>query len=513
MHFPRSSGVLLHPTALPGPYGSGDLGPSAYHFIDWLVVAGQKIWQILPFGPTDFVNSPYASLSAFAGNPMLVSLEELKSKGWLSEIDLQNIPEFSKTKIEYDKAITYRTEKLKIASANFFSNASSKDKKGFDRYCEKNASWLNDYSLFMALFEKYKGKEWCEWDERILKRKRRVLAEAEKELADGIQYNKFIQWCFHNQWMNLRKYAHEKGITIFGDIPIFVAYQSADVWSNQELFSLDGNGKLISVAGVPPDYFSKTGQRWGNPLYKWNVVAKKGYEWWIRRIQHTLSFVDILRIDHFRGFVQHWEIPASEKTAIIGKWKDGPGEKLFDAVQKKLGELPIIAEDLGVITPDVIALRDSFSFPGMKILQFAFVSGPDSPFLPHNYSPNCVVYTGTHDNDTTVGWFKKATEREKSFFLKYCGSNGLEVHWDLIRLASQSVANIAIFPFQDVLGQDSFARVNYPGKTYGNWEYRFSWDEVHPHHADRLYEISALSNRCESNRLSIPSYPQGKSLP
>ena len=505
MKFQRSSGILLHPTSLPGPHGSGDLGPAAYHFIDWLVVAGQKVWQMLPLGPVGYGNSPYMGLSAFAGNPMLIDLQDLLNRGWLKKESLVSVPEFDTHRIDYARSIQFRLEKLHEASRGFLNHGTTADRKAFDTFCRENAAWLDDYALFMALNDKYRGSVWSQWDPDIAHRRPVSVAKASKELSGEVDYHKFTQWCFMRQWKSLRKYAADKGILLFGDIPIFVAHHSADVWSNPGSFYLDKDCNPTVVAGVPPDYFSETGQRWGNPLYRWNVMKKGSYLWWVKRFQSTFDLVDILRIDHFRGFVGYWEIPATEKTAVKGRWVKGPCEALFNAVEKKLGKLPIVAEDLGLITPEVIALRERYQFPGMKVLQFAFSDGPDNPFLPHNYRENAVVYSGTHDNDTSVGWFRTATPREKEFVLQYTGSDGREIHWDLIRLALRSVAVLAVFPFQDILGLDSSDRMNFPGTTTGNWEWRFSWSQVNPGHAERLYQESALAARTMPDRLKLPS--------
>ncbi len=513
MRFPRSSGVLLHPTSLPGPHGSGDFGPGAYHFVDWLVVAGQKLWQILPLGPVGLGNSPYMGLSAFAGNPLLIDLAELERRGLLSSDDLATGKIFPEDHVDFGKVIPFRTKLLRLAAKNFFSRGSANDKAEFETFDDQNKSWLADYALFMALKGKHDGREWCEWDGDVAQRKPAAMTKARTELSEEIRFWKFTQWCFSRQWTALKRYANEKGIQIVGDIPIFTAYQSSDVWAHPELFYLDGQLRPTVVAGVPPDYFSATGQRWGNPLYRWDVMERDGFAWWIERIKNTLSMVDIVRIDHFRGFAAYWEIPAKEKTAVHGRWVDGPKEQLFSTVLLKLGKLPIIAEDLGLMTDDVVALRDRFNFPGMKVLQFAFAGDPKNSFLPHNYAPNVVVYTGTHDNDTTIGWFKSATDRERAFVKKYIGTDGKEIHWDLIRLASQSVADMAIYPMQDVLGLGTQARMNLPGKSLGCWEWRFTWDDVGAIPAPRLYELTALFKRCSSERLELPQYPHGKKLP
>ncbi len=504
MKFQRSSGILLHPTSLPGPHGSGDLGPAAYHFVDWLVVAGQKVWQMLPLGPVGYGNSPYMSLSAFAGNPMLIDLQDLVTRGWLEAGELDRPPEFNPRRVDYPRVILFRSDKLRKASQGFFTHGTAVDGKAFESFCKENSDWLDEYALFMALNNKYECKVWNQWDSEIAHRRTTALKKATKELSGEIDYQKFTQWCFMRQWKNLKKYANGKGIRLFGDIPIFVAHHSADVWSNPDSFHLNKERKPTVVAGVPPDYFSETGQRWGNPLYRWDVMKKDKFSWWIKRFQSAFDLVDLLRIDHFRGFVGYWEIPASEKTAVKGRWVNGPREALFDAVEKKLGKLPIVAEDLGLITPEVIFLRDKYQFPGMKVLQFAFSDGPENPFLPHNCHQNSVMYSGTHDNDTTVGWFRTATKREREFAVRYTRTDGKEIHWDLIRLALQSVAVLSVFPFQDILGLDSADRMNYPGTTMGNWEWRFSWSQVNPGHASRLYEESALAARTSSDRLNLP---------
>lgn len=513
MRFPRSSGILLHPTSLPGPYGCGDFGDVSLHFIEWLVVAGQKLWQVLPLEPTGYGNSPYMSLSASAGNPLFIGFEELLAKGWLTHADVTPLPNFPTDRVDFQQIIPYRLQRLRIAAERCFSQRKSQDIDEFEKFCAEQKSWLEDYALFKALNDRFGDVEWTKWEREYAQRKPNALECARKDLASEIRFWKFTQWRFFQQWARVKKYANERGIKIVGDIPIFVAHHSADVWSRQELFYLDESGKPTVVAGVPPDYFSETGQRWGNPLYRWDKMEEDKYRWWVERFRRTLSLVDIARIDHFRGFDAYWEIPASEKTAVRGCWMPGPKEKLFKAVEKKLGKLPIIAEDLGVITPEVIKLRDTFEFPGMKVLQFAFASGPESGFLPHHYEHNSVVYTGTHDNDTTLGWFNAASERERSFVRKYACTDDNNIHWDLIRLALKSVADLAVVPFQDVLGLGSEGRMNFPGTALGNWEWRFSWSQVHPEHAAKMYETAALFGRTSSERLELPAYPTGKRLP
>jgi 4-alpha-glucanotransferase len=508
MNLQRSSGILLHPTSLPGPYGCGDLGSVTRHFIEWMVVAGQTVWQVLPLEPTGYGNSPYMALSAFAGNPLLIGLEGLLEKGWLGPNDLLPVPDFPSRKVDFAAVIPFRMRMLHKAADRFFAQRKGTEADDFRSFCDGQKLWLEDFSLFKALDDHFGHVEWTDWDRDIALRKTKIIASARLQLAEEIRFWKFTQWQFFRQWSDVRKYANDRGIRIVGDIPIFVAHHSADVWSHPEMFSLDKQGRPKVVAGVPPDYFSETGQRWGNPLYRWEKMEADHFRWWIDRFRRTFLLVDIARLDHFRGFVGYWEIPASEKTAVKGRWVKGPKQKLFTAVQRKLGKLQIIAEDLGVITPEVTALRDQFEFPGMKVLQFAFEGNPDNPFLPHCYERNSVVYTGTHDNDTTQGWFHTAAEREKKFMRKYCNSNEESVCDELIRCASRSVANLSIFPFQDVLGLGSEGRMNFPGKALGNWDWRFSWEQVGPEHALKMYEITALSGRTSPDRLNLRELPK-----
>jgi 4-alpha-glucanotransferase len=501
MRFPRSSGILLHPTSLPGAHGSGDFGAAAYHFVDWLVAAGQKLWQILPLGGIGPGNSPYMSSSAFAGNVLLIDLDDLHAHGWLDSDDLNVHVGFSAHRVDYSVVYRYRMEKLRIAAKCFFAN--KQDHAEYEAFCRTEQSWLDDYSLFMALAEKFGWRDWAHWEPSLARREKKALAKAMVELSHEIEFWSFCQWNFFCQWRKLKQYANDRGVQVIGDIPIFIAYQSAEVWARQDLFELGEDHLPFVIAGVPPDYFSSTGQRWGNPLYRWPAHEKEGYAWWIERLRKTIELVDIVRIDHFRGFAGYWEIPASEPTAINGRWMAGPGDKLFNAIQTTLGRVPIIAEDLGVVTPDVVALLEQFNFPGMRILQFAFGGGSDNPYLPHNFKNNSVVYGGTHDNDTAIGWFNTASEHERTFACKYLSTDGTEIHWDLIHAASQSIADIAIHPFQDVLGLNADHRMNLPGKAEGYWEWRFVWEQVTPMHSERLYEMSAVHGRCSADRLTF----------
>lgn len=497
MEFLRSSGILLHPTSLPSKFGIGDLGKEAYGFIDFLSDAGQKLWQVLPLNPAGYGNSPYNCFSAFAGNPLLISFEELLHQGLLQSSDLTNIPNFPKDKVDYKAVINFKYPLLQ-RSFNYFKNNSSQEiKYEFNTFCEQNNFWLDDYALFMSLKNIYKEKVWNKWDKEISQRQPEALERATQKYTDAILFHKYLQYQFFKQWSCLKKYANERNISIIGDIPIFVAHNSADVWSHPSMFYLDKNGNPTVSAGVPPDYFSTTGQLWGNPLYRWDIMAYRKYAWWINRFKITLNFVDIIRIDHFRGFEAYWEIPAGEKTAVKGRWVKGPGADIFHTLEKALGKLPIIAEDLGVITPEVEALREQFNFPGMKILHFAFGGKASNQYLPHTFSKNWVIYTGTHDNDTTVGWFKNSsTFQEKKHVLAYLGkTNGSQIHWDLIRLALSSVADMAIFPLQDVLGLGSKARMNLPGKALGNWKWRYTLAMLNDDCKDKLRKLTLLYGR------------------
>lgn len=495
MRLPRSSGILLHLTSLPGRFGIGDLGSEAYQFVDFLVGAGQKLWQIMPLGPTGYGDSPYQSFSSFAGNPLLISPELLAEEGLLSPSDLDAAPIFPEGRVDYGPVIRFKQTLLQRAYERFQAQATPTRRAAFRAFCRRHAAWLDDFALFMALKEAHEGAVWSSWEKDIASRQPKALQAWTQKLADSIEAHKFAQYLFFTQWLALKDYANAYGIRIIGDIPIFVAYDSADVWAHPELFYLDENGQPTVVAGVPPDFFSETGQLWGNPLYRWEVLARDGYAWWIERVRATLRLVDIVRLDHFRGFEGYWEVPFGEPTAVKGRWVKGPGAALFQAMQDALGPLPIIAEDLGVITPEVEAIRDQFDLPGMKVLQFAFATTPADPFLPHNFPRNCVVYTGTHDNDTTLGWFQTAPPAERAFALKYTGSDGKEFNWDLIRLALASVADTAIIPLQDVLGIGSEGRMNLPGRASGNWAWRYLPGSLTPEIQERLRELTEIYGR------------------
>ena len=495
MRFPRASGVLLHPTSLPGPHGSGDLGREAYHCVDWLVGAGQKLWQLLPLAGIGPGNSPYMSNSAFAGNALLVDLVDLHAQGWLDAADLAPVAGLTADKVNFAAMYPFRMERLAKAAARFAAGGTAAQREDFASFLAEHRSWIDDYALFIALCEHLGWRDWCEWEPGLAKRDPKVLAAAREQHAERIAFWQFCQWRFYRQWALLKAYANGRGIEIIGDTPIFIAYLSAEVWANPHLFELDPAGRPTAVAGVPPDFFSATGQRWGNPLYRWKAHAKDGYAWWVERIRRTFELVDIVRIDHFRGFAGYWEIPASEPTAVKGRWVPGPGEPLFKAIAKALGPVPIIAEDLGVITPDVDALRKKFGFPGMRILQFAFAGDATDRFLPHNYEPDTVVYTGTHDNDTTAGWWATATDKERHFARGYLATDGHDMPWTLIRAAMASVADTAVHPMQDVLALPTESRMNYPGQESGWWGWRFEWSQVQPWHAGRLVELARLYGR------------------
>ena len=477
MSFNRSAGILLHPTSLPSRYGIGDLGSSAYQFVDFLVAGRLSLWQMLPLGPTGYGDSPYQSFSAFAGNPLLISPDRLVADGFLPAKAIEKVPDFPTGQVDFGPVIDYKRDLLRAAHDYFQENATPAQRDASSRFCLNTSYWLDDYALFMALKEHHKDQDggvWNTWPRPIAKRQVKAMKQWTRDLANDIESHKFQQFLFYKQWLELKSYANKQGIKIIGDIPIFVAYDSADVWSHPELFHLSKDGSPSVVAGVPPDYFSATGQRWGNPLYNWEKIAAENYDWWVKRIHMNLVQADIVRIDHFRGFEAYWEIPATEPTAVIGRWVKGPDAAFFEAIQAKLGELPIIAEDLGVITPEVEELRDRFAFPGMRILQFAFGGERNSSFLPYNYIKNTVVYTGTHDNETTLGWYLNATEDERDHVRRYTVSSGRDIVWDLIRLAYASVADIAVIPMQDVFVLGNEARMNFPGKEGGWWRWRYT---------------------------------------
>jgi 4-alpha-glucanotransferase len=494
----RGSGILLHLTSLPSPFGIGDMGPWAYRFADFLSEAKQSFWQILPLNPTDadHGNSPYHSISAFACNVWLISPELLVQDGLLAESDLESSPDFPQDRLDYRAVYAYKKALFVRAYQRFQTERDSHD---YERFCLENAYWLDDFALFLALKSRFNGQVWVEWPEGIRDRKPEALESLKKELMEKLEKEKFLQYIFFKQWIALKEYCNQRGIQIFGDMPIYVDYDSADLWKHPELFKLDQQKKPYVVAGVPPDYFSETGQLWGNPIYRWDMMKKNGYDWWIGRIRHNLELFDLVRIDHFRGIVAYWEVPAAENTAINGRWIEAPAMDFFNHVAKKFPYLPIIAEDLGIITPDVREVMQHFDLPGMKLLLFAFGEDlPTNPYIPHNIPKNCVAYTGTHDNNTARGWFEKeATSEDKKRLFRYLGRKvaAEELHWELIRLVMMSAADMAILPMQDLLGLGEEARMNRPATREGNWLWRLEADQLTPSLSTKLREMTQIYGR------------------
>lgn len=493
----RSSGVLMHPTSLPGPYGIGDLGPNAYRFVDFLALGGQMVWQVLPLGPTSYGDSPYQCLSAFAGNPLLVSPEQLIDDGLLPQEALEDYPKLPENTVDFEHVITAKKALLEKSLIHFDAFASGAKRNAFERFhrAKLHEGWLPDFALFMALKDYHGGKRWDDWAPELRDRKPDALAHARKILAEKIRLQEYVQFLFFAQWGALRQHAVQNGIRLMGDIPIFVAFDSADVWANRELFQLGPEGKPLAVAGVPPDYFSETGQLWGNPLYDWKKHDDTKYAWWIDRVRVALGTVDLIRLDHFRGFESYWAVPATEKTAIKGKWEPGPGPRLFDAIRNALGALPIVAEDLGLITQPVEDLRDRFAFPGMAVLQFAFDGKTSNEFLPHQHKKRQVVYTGTHDNDTSAGWYKATADSDRKQVAQYSGEAVTDPAWTMIRLALGSVADMALMPMQDLLSLGTEARMNLPGRASGNWAWRFRHDQLTGELAERLRVLTETYGR------------------
>jgi 4-alpha-glucanotransferase len=488
--FPRASGILLHPTSLAGGHGVGDLGPAAHGFLDFLADAGQSIWQMLPLGPTGYGDSPYQCLSAFAGNPLLISLDLLRDEGLLTAEDLRGVPPAS-ARVDYAAVQQFKQPRLELACRNFFSGGGSPD---FVRFRASEARWLPAYTRFVACKEANDLMAWTRW------------RDTEEPDSDRMRFHEFCQYIFARQYAALRAAAARKGIRLMGDLPIYAAHDSADVWASPQLFELLENGEPAGMAGVPPDYFSATGQLWGNPTYRWDVMAEDGYAWWIERFRAAFQLFDCLRVDHFRGFQAYWRVPAGETTALHGEWVDGPGEQFFAAIENAIGPLPIVAENLGVITPQVEQIRHRFGFPGMAILQFAFGKDPQGPsFRPHNYPREIVAYTGTHDNDTVMGWWQSTggdstrtaadVEEEKRFACRYLGTDGREIHWDLIRALQASVADTVITPVQDLLGLGSEARMNMPSTLGGNWLWRVQPGRLTDEIARRLRELAESYDR------------------
>ena len=502
----RLAGILLHPTSLPGRYGIGELGAETTAFLDFLAETGQRLWQVLPLGPTGYGDSPYQCFSAFAGNPLLVSLDVLRDEGLVSGADLAKTPSFPELEVDFGAVIGFKRPILVRAFAAFEKKGGAARRDALAAFARANAAWLPDFALFMALKRANGGAAWHTWDRALVGRETEALERARRELAREIREVEFEQWLFFEQWAAVRGQARDRGIEIMGDIPIFVAHDSADVWAHPEIFQLAADGRPAFQAGVPPDYFSATGQLWGNPLYRWDALARSGYAWWIDRFRAVLALVDRVRLDHFRGFEAYWEVPGDAATAVEGRWARGPGAEFFDALRLAFDTLPIVAEDLGVITPEVEALRDRYGFPGMAILQFAFGSDAHAnDFLPHNYTKNKAVYTGTHDNDTVVGWWtsgvgdttrtQEQVDREHERALAYVGGDGREIHWDFVRTLLVSVADTAIVPLQDVLGQGTASRMNLPGRPGGNWRWRFATGALTPEVRRRLRLVTEGSGR------------------
>lgn len=497
---------MLHPTSLPGAFGIGEFGDEAYQFVDFLEQAGQSYWQILPLGPTGYGDSPYQCFSAFAGNTHLISTQKLFDEGFLSEEEINERPDFTADKVDFGGVYEWKNKILPKAYERFRATTSVDLRGKFETFCQLNASWLDDYALYRAIKASQNQKAWYEWEEPLRLRYEYALKHALEKLETEIQAQKFYQFLFFKQWMELKKYANEKNIKIVGDVPIFVALDSADVWCNPREFKLNEDGSPKVVAGVPPDYFSKTGQLWGNPIYNWERMQLNGFHWWIERMRFVLKTVDVVRVDHFRGFAAAWEVPGKDKTAENGRWVNVPGKELFTALQNALSELPVMAEDLGVITPDVEELRDSFGFPGMRILQFAFGGDTKNHDLPHNYIQNSVAYTGTHDNDTAIGWFnsqaglgstrdESQVTKEHDFCLEYLNCEDKEINWDFIRAVWASVANTAMTPMQDLLGLGNEARMNLPASSEGNWQWRCREEDFSQEIADRLRKLTEIYGR------------------
>ena len=511
MLFPRSSGIQLHVTSLPGPFGVGDLGTEARRFADFLASAGQTLWQVLPLGPTGFGDSPYQSFSTFAGNPMLISLEDLAKAEWLDIPGSLRPPKSSPDEVDFDRVVPWKQAALNAAARQFREGASRAEQRRFEEFCQRHAAWLDDFALFMALKRREPTKAWRQWGKCVRVRDERAIRKLTGELAVEISTQKFLQYAFFSQWDALRRYCHERHIRIMGDLPIYVAHDSVDVWIHQEYFQLDAEGNPAVLAGVPPDYFSASGQLWGNPIYAWDVLERDAYRWWIDRFRRLLDMVDVVRLDHFRGFEAYWAVPAGAVTAENGRWVRGPGSKLFRALQDALGPLPLVAENLGVITPEVEAIRAEFGFPGMSILQFGFGTDPQAgTFLPHNYPRELVAYTGTHDCDTTVGWWTSTQpdstrslediRQEREHARQYLNTDGSQIHWVFIRSLLASVADTTLIPLQDVLGLGSEARMNRPATLSGNWRWRCRPEMLDADTARDLRRLTELYERCEKRR-------------
>ncbi len=497
----RVSGIFLHITSLPSPYGIGDLGSAAFRFADFLTRTNQRLWQVLPLGPVGFGASPYSATSTFAGNPLLISPEPLVEYGLLTEEDLEPLKELPDDHVDYERVETRKKAVLRKAFEQYQVDQSAVSEADLEQFLTSQASWLDDYALYAALKDAHDGAPWTAWEAPLVRRDPEALERAREEHAEAIRMHVFWQYLFHRQWRALQAYCHTRDIRLFGDLPIYVARDSADVWAHQELFQLDEDGSPSVVAGVPPDYFSPEGQRWGNPIYRWDRMRENGYQWWKDRMRRTLDLVDLVRLDHFRGFEAYWEIPAESETAINGTWTDGPGASFFEALEEELGELPVVAEDLGVITDEVEALRDQFDFPGMAVLQFAFENDPSNDFLPHNYRQNLVAYSGTHDNNTTVGWWENelTLEEARTYARDYLDldASGAPIHKQALRYLMASVADRMVMPLQDVLGLGEEARMNNPGEPNGNWRWRVTPDQITDEAEERLSTLTRIYGRAQ----------------
>ncbi|MDI3339749.1 MAG: 4-alpha-glucanotransferase [Sphaerobacter sp.] len=491
----RRAGILLHPTSLPGDHGIGDLGEAAFRFLAWLSEAGQSLWQLLPLGPPGGGNSPYDARSSFAGSPLLIALAPLVELGLLAPEEVPPLLAGDPSRVDYAGAAAMKQPALRRACERFVTGSDPALRADYEAFCARAAAWLDDYALYAALRSAHDGLPWYRWEPELVRREPEALRPWRARLDREVHFEMFLQYLFDRQWGAVKRRANELHIEVVGDIPIYVAHDSADVWAHQEIFTLDEHGQPTRRAGVPPDYFSASGQLWGNPCYRWDVLAATEYRWWVERFRRARELFDVVRVDHFRGFVAGWQVPAGEDTALNGVWVPGPGEELFRRVEHDLGRVPLIVEDLGLITEDVHALRAQLGYPGMRVLQFAFGGGSDNPYLPHNYERNTVVYTGTHDNDTTLGWFRSCAPHEREHALRYLGTDGSDVAWDLIRLALMSIADTAIVPLQDVLELGSEARMNVPGTAAGNWEWRSVPDGLSGERARRLAVLTETYGR------------------
>jgi|SRR5438105_3313519 len=493
----RMSGILLHVTSLPSHGGVGDLGPAAYEFVDFLAAGKQRLWQVLPLSPTGYGSSPYSALSAFAGNPVLISLERLADDGWIEADKLKGLPG-PDGPADFGTVWKQKLPLVQEAAANFLDRANDENRSRYLKFCEENTSWLSDYAMFNVLRRRFGYKSWHEWPQEFAFRRQEALTSVLNEYGRELAIQQTMQFFFDEQWRALREYCKERDVRIMGDVAIFVSYDSADVWTHPELFELDEERKMIRVSGVPPDYFSATGQRWGNPLYRWDQLRERGFDWWVQRIRRTLTLYDIIRLDHFRGFEAYWSIAVDEETAVNGTWVKAPGHDLFNRLREVFGELPFVAEDLGLITPEVDDLRERFGMPGMRILQFGFSDRGAHLYLPHRYVPNTVAYTGTHDNNTTLGWWRDgATTQERLNVLGYLGplKNDCDVVWAMMRVAARSVANRCIFPMQDILMLGSEGRMNTPAAGAGNWSWRYTPDALRPEIAEELATLMEMTDR------------------